>query len=81
MKYSLNLPRCRRLIDEAIRTLGLDLTGLTVLTEAGTGPFSLTASIVALAGAPRVLLRRVIAPMERHRRRSMRHYILRMSYS
>jgi hypothetical protein len=56
MKYNLNLPRCRRLIDETIRTLGLDLTGLTVLTEAGTGSFSLTASIAALAGAPRVFI-------------------------
>jgi hypothetical protein len=56
MRYDLNLPRCRRLIDEAIQTLGLDLSGLTVLTEAGTGPFSLTASIAALAGAPRVFI-------------------------
>ena len=27
MKYNLNLPRCRRLIDEAIQTFGLDLSG------------------------------------------------------
>ena len=52
----MNNARCRRLVDEAIKDLNLDLTGLTVLTEAATGLFSLTASIAALAGAERVMI-------------------------
>jgi len=40
----------------AIAALDLDLRGLTVLTEAATGPFSLTASLAALAGAERVYI-------------------------
>jgi hypothetical protein len=55
LRANLNIPRCRRLIEEAIKALSLDLTGLTVLTEAATGPFALTASIAALAGADRVI--------------------------
>jgi hypothetical protein len=47
--------RCRRLVAEAIRRIELDLTGLTVLTEAATGSYALTPLIAALAGAPRVL--------------------------
>lgn len=36
--------------------LGLDLEGLTVLTEAATGNYALTAAVAALAGADEVLL-------------------------
>ena len=51
----LNLPRCRRLAERAIRALDLDLTGLVVLTEAATGAYALTAPLAALAGADRVI--------------------------
>lgn len=59
----LNLSRSRRLVAETIDALQLDLSGLTVLTEAATGVFSLTASIAALAGAGHVL---VLAKDSRH---------------
>jgi hypothetical protein len=52
----LNLFRCRRLVDTIVEGLALDLKGLTVLTEAATGHYALTASIAALAGAEEVLL-------------------------
>lgn len=45
------LARTARLIDKAVRRLELNLQGLTVLTEAATGHFAVTASIAALAGA------------------------------
>jgi hypothetical protein len=47
--------RIARLIREAVTRTGLDLTGLTVLTEAATGAYGVTAPIAALAGARRVL--------------------------
>jgi hypothetical protein len=43
--------RTIRLITETVRKLQLDLSGLTVITEAATGHFAVTASIAALAGA------------------------------
>jgi hypothetical protein len=52
----LDLNRCHRLAMETIGLLGLDLSGLTVLTEAATSTFALTASLAALAGANRVLV-------------------------
>lgn len=44
-----------RLIREAISALGLDLTGLCVLTEAASGSYASTPLIAALAGAEQVL--------------------------
>src|SRR5262245_32526397 len=44
-----------REIDRAIARLQLDLSGLTVLTEAATGWFATTAVIAARAGADKVL--------------------------
>lgn len=52
---ALNIPRCRRLIENAIGSFALDLSGLVVLTEAATNHFSLTPLIAALAGADRVI--------------------------
>lgn len=43
------------LIDRQIAATGLDLTGLTVLTEAATGAYRSTATIAARAGARRVI--------------------------
>jgi len=47
--------RYRRLINDAIHAVKLDLSGLTVLTEAATGYFVFTPLIAALAGADLVL--------------------------
>jgi len=44
-----------KLIRSAVRTFELDLTGLTVFTEAATGPFACTAGLALEAGAARVL--------------------------
>ncbi len=52
--HSLNVKRCWRLARRSIEALRLDLTDLVVLTEAATGPYALTASLAALAGARRV---------------------------
>lgn len=52
----MNAERARRLMKESVKRYGLDLSGLTVLTEAATGHFSTTASLAALGGAQRVLL-------------------------
>jgi len=46
--------RVKRLVDEAITRLNLDLRGLSVLTEAGSRYFSVTPLIAAVAGASRV---------------------------
>ncbi len=46
--------RMARLIREAVDRVGLDLTGLTVLTEAATGAYGVTAAIAAAAGAKQV---------------------------
>lgn len=50
----LNIDRCAKLIRCAIRDFALDLDGLSVLTEAASGPFVATPLIAALAGAQRV---------------------------
>lgn len=47
--------RLLRLMEEAIRFLDLDLSGLTVLTEAASGPYAAMPLIAALAGANQVL--------------------------
>lgn len=49
-----HLLRCARIIKEAIKLLKLDLSGLTVLTEAGSGLFMYTPIIAAMAGAKQV---------------------------
>jgi hypothetical protein len=43
--------RLARLIESCVQQSGLDLTGSTVLTEAGTGAYAVTPVIAALAGA------------------------------
>lgn len=50
----MNYKRIRRLIEEAIERLQLDLKGYTVYTEAGTGLFAVTPVIAILAGAEKV---------------------------
>lgn len=50
----MNYYRCQRLINNAIKTFQLDLSGLTVLTEAASGYYVLTPLIAALAGAKKV---------------------------
>jgi hypothetical protein len=50
-----NPARLVKLIRDAIAVLELDLSGLTVLTEAASGPYVVTPIIAALAGAERVL--------------------------
>lgn len=48
------LLRSKMLMQRACESLSLDLSGLTVLTEAATGGFGLTPIIAALAGAKKV---------------------------
>jgi hypothetical protein len=48
---SRDLSRARRITEEVVTSLALDLRGKIVLTEAATGPFAVTASIAAVAGA------------------------------
>lgn len=43
--------RLARLIEECVARTGLDLSGTTVLTEAASGPYSVTPVIAAFAGA------------------------------
>jgi len=50
-----NPVRTAGLIAATIRTLGLDLSDLVVLTEAASGPFAVTPVISALAGARRTV--------------------------
>ena len=50
-----NPTRLVRLIQDSIAFLQLDLSGLTVLTEAASGPYVVTPVIAALSGAKRVL--------------------------
>lgn len=57
MSVDLLHPRNARLMRETIALLRLDLTGLTILTEAATGPFAVTPSLALAAGADRVLAR------------------------
>ncbi len=47
--------RTVRLICNAIRSFGIDLSGITVLTEAATGDFAVTPVIALMAGAERVI--------------------------
>lgn len=46
--------RPKRLIDQFIEKLNLDLTNVTVATETGTGPYKFSALIACLSGAKRV---------------------------
>lgn len=55
--------RVRRLIDGFCERLALDLSGLTVATEAGSGPFLYSSLAAALAGAERVI---AVAPDSRY---------------
>jgi len=48
------LLRIERLCRRAVAAMAIDLGGMTVLTEAATGPFAATAVIAALAGAQEV---------------------------
>jgi hypothetical protein len=50
----LSLPRLRTLMSRSLIATGLDLSGLTILTEAATGAYATTAVIAAMAGARRV---------------------------
>jgi hypothetical protein len=52
-----NTVRTVSLMVEAVARLDLDLSGLTVLTEAATGPFAVTPVLAAMAGADRVIAR------------------------
>ena len=52
----MNEARCLRLTQDAIEKFALQLSGLTVLTEAATGYYALTPLIAALAGAERVYM-------------------------
>jgi hypothetical protein len=49
-----SLPRLRTLMSRSLVATGLDLSGLTILTEAATGAYATTAVIAAMAGARRV---------------------------
>jgi hypothetical protein len=49
-----SLPRLRTLMSRSLIATGLDLSGLTILTEAATGAYAVTAVIAAMAGARRV---------------------------
>lgn len=46
--------RALRLLKESIRRYSLDLTGLTVFTEAATGPYQYTSILCCMAGAKQV---------------------------
>lgn len=50
-----NPARCRLLAERAVARLGLDLRGLSVVTEAASGHYALTPLIALLAGARQVL--------------------------
>jgi hypothetical protein len=50
-----NVSRIRRIIESVIDDLSLDLTDISVLTEAASGPFVTTALIAAMAGADQVI--------------------------
>jgi len=49
-----SVSRLRTLMGRAVAATGLDLSGLTVLTEAATGAYAVTPVIAAMAGATRV---------------------------
>lgn len=46
----LNVDRLRRLALRALDTFSLDLTGMRILTEAGSGPYVMTPLLAAMAG-------------------------------
>ena len=52
--YEMNIKRTEKLIGDAIDTYDLDLSGLTVFTEAASGNYVITPLIAALAGSNRV---------------------------
>ena len=52
--YQMNIKRIEKLIPDAIDTYDLDLSGLTVFTEAANGNYVVTPLIAALAGSDRV---------------------------
>ena len=52
---NMNLPRVRKIISQSITNFDLNLSGLTILTEAATGYYILTPIIAALAQADYVL--------------------------
>lgn len=49
-----NIHRCRQLIENAVKKIDLDLSGLVVLTEAASGYYLLTSLIAALSHAQKV---------------------------
>ena len=51
----MNIKRIEKLIGDAIDTYNLDLSGLTVFTEAASGNYVVTPLIAALAGSDRFL--------------------------
>ena len=57
------LPRLRALMERAVGATQLDLSGLTVLTEAATGAYATTAVVAAMSGAARVY---ALAKSSRH---------------
>ena len=52
--YQMNIKRIEKLIGDAIDTYDIDLSGLTVFTEAASGNYVVTPLIAALAGSDRV---------------------------
>jgi len=54
MRELSNFPRVERLIKDAVSEFGLDLKGISVLTEAASGPFITTCLIAASAGADQI---------------------------
>ena len=52
--HQMNIKRIEKLIGDAIGTYNLDLSGLTVFTEAASGNYVVTPLIAALAGSDRV---------------------------
>lgn len=54
MPYDRDALRARRLIRQTIAKYAVDLNGLTVFTEAASGPYRFTPMLCALAGADRV---------------------------
>lgn len=52
--YEMNIKRIEKLIADAIDTYDLDLSGLTIFTEAASGNYVVTPLIAALAGSNRV---------------------------
>lgn len=55
ISLDMNLPRVRKIISQSISNFDLNLSGLTILTEAATGYYILTPIIAALAQADYVL--------------------------